>query len=81
MENTQPKNVAMFIDCDNVSAKYIDSIFKDLSQYGRITIRKAYGDWTNKHLHGWENVYWIIIYNHINNLPMQVRKMHLILQL
>ena len=56
MENTQPKNVAMFIDCDNVSAKYIDSIFKDLSQYGRITIRKAYGDWTNKHLHGWENV-------------------------
>ena len=41
MENNQQRNVAMFIDCDNVSAKYIDSIFKDLSQYGRITIRKS----------------------------------------
>ena len=30
MENNQQKNIAMFIDCDNVSAKYIDSIFKDL---------------------------------------------------
>ncbi|GGD40835.1 hypothetical protein GCM10012288_13660 [Malaciobacter pacificus] len=56
MDNNQQKNVAMFIDCDNVSAKYIDSIFKDLSQYGRITIRKAYGDWTNRHLHNWQNV-------------------------
>lgn len=56
MENNQQRNVAMFIDCDNVSAKYIDSIFKDLSQYGRITIRKAYGDWSNRHLQGWENV-------------------------
>lgn len=56
MDNNQQKNVAMFIDCDNVSAKYIDSIFKDLSQYGKITIRKAYGDWTNRHLHSWQNV-------------------------
>ena len=56
MGNNQQKNIAMFIDCDNVSAKYIDSIFKDLSQYGKITIRKAYGDWSSRHLNGWENV-------------------------
>ena len=56
MENNQQKNIAMFIDCDNVSAKYIDSIFKDLSQYGKINIRKAYGDWSSKFLHGWQNV-------------------------
>ncbi len=56
METNQQKNIAMFIDCDNVSAKYIDSIFKDLSQYGKITIRKAYGDWSNRHLNSWENV-------------------------
>jgi len=56
MENNQQKNIAMFIDCDNVSSKYIDSIFKDLSQYGKINIRKAYGDWSSKFLHGWQNV-------------------------
>ena len=56
MEINQQKNIAMFIDCDNVSAKYIDSIFKDLAQYGKITIRKAYGDWSSKYLNGWENV-------------------------
>ncbi|MGP2657060.1 NYN domain-containing protein [Malaciobacter sp. WC5094] len=56
MGNNQQKNIAMFIDCDNVSAKYIDSIFKDLSQYGKITIRKAYGDWSSRHLNAWENV-------------------------
>lgn len=56
MEKNQQKNIAMFIDCDNVSSKYIDSIFNDLSQYGRVTIRKAYGDWSSKYLNGWGNV-------------------------
>lgn len=56
MEINQQKNIAMFIDCDNVSAKYIESIFNDLSQYGKVTIRKAYGDWSSKYLNGWSNV-------------------------
>ncbi|QSZ42857.1 NYN domain-containing protein [Sulfurimonas aquatica] len=52
----QQSNIAMFIDCDNVSAKYIESIFDDLSQYGTVNIRRAYGDWKDKKLHGWENI-------------------------
>ncbi|PHQ65537.1 MAG: hypothetical protein COB99_03535 [Sulfurimonas sp.] len=46
----------MFIDCDNVSSKYIESIFDDLSQYGTVNIRRAYGDWKDKKLYGWENI-------------------------
>ena len=49
-------NIAMFIDCDNVSAKYIESIFEDLSQYGTVNIRRAYGDWKDQKLIGWENI-------------------------
>ena len=49
-------NIAMFIDCDNVSAKYIESIFDDLSQYGTVNIKRAYGDWKDKKLYGWENI-------------------------
>lgn len=52
----QQNNIAMFIDCDNVSAKYIESIFDDLSQYGTVNIRRAYGDWKDKKLFGWENI-------------------------
>lgn len=46
----------MFIDCDNVSSKYIESIFEDLSQYGTVNIKRAYGDWKDKKLIGWEKV-------------------------
>ena len=52
----QENNIAMFIDCDNVSSKYIESIFDDLSQYGTVNIRRAYGDWKDKKLHGWESI-------------------------
>ena len=52
----QQNNIAMFIDCDNVSSKYIESIFEDLSQYGTVNIRRAYGEWKDKKLFGWENI-------------------------
>jgi uncharacterized LabA/DUF88 family protein len=56
MKKLRQNNIAMFIDCDNVSSKYIESIFEDLSQYGTVNIRRAYGDWKDKKLYGWENV-------------------------
>ncbi|WP_372999798.1 NYN domain-containing protein [Sulfurimonas sp.] len=56
MKNMYKNNIAMFIDCDNVSSKYIESIFDDLSQYGTVNIRRAYGDWKDKQLYGWENI-------------------------
>jgi len=56
MKKMNKNNIGMFIDCDNVSAKYIESIFDDLSQYGTVNIRRAYGNWKDKKLSGWENV-------------------------
>jgi len=56
MKKLHKHNIAMFIDCDNVSSKYIESIFDDLSQYGTVNIRRAYGDWKDKKLYGWENI-------------------------
>lgn len=56
MKKQYKNNIAMFIDSDNVSAKYIESIFDDLSQYGTVNIRRAYGNWKDKKLHGWENI-------------------------
>jgi len=56
MKKEYKNNIGMFIDCDNVSAKYIESIFDDLSQYGTVNIRRAYGNWKDKQLNSWENV-------------------------
>lgn len=53
-ENINQNNIAMLIDCDNVSSKYIHSIINDLSKYGVVNIRNAYGNWKSPKLKGWE---------------------------
>ena len=40
------KRFALLIDSDNVSAKYIKPITDELSNYGTVTIKRIYGDWT-----------------------------------
>jgi len=47
------KKIALFIDCENISHKHIDKIIDELANYGELHIRKAYGDWTNSSLKGW----------------------------
>jgi len=44
---------AILIDSENVSAKYIESIFDELSRMGSITVRKIYGDWS-RNTNGWD---------------------------
>jgi len=55
MKNEQ-LNIAILIDCDNVSYKYAEDIFSDISKYGTVNIRRAYGDWKDKKLIGWEKL-------------------------
>ncbi|WP_223670295.1 NYN domain-containing protein [Kangiella shandongensis] len=52
----QEKHIALFIDTDNVSSKYIDLILSDLASHGRVVIRKAYGNWTKEGLKGWIDI-------------------------
>ena len=46
-------NIALLIDSDNVSSRYISGILSELSKYGKITIRRMYGDWSQDRLHSW----------------------------
>ena len=48
-------NIAMLIDADNVSSKYIPGILSELSKFGKITVRRMYGDWSQDRLHSWLN--------------------------
>src|SRR3954453_24261572 len=48
--------LAVLIDADNTSPKPIKEMFEELASYGTITVKRAYGDWTNPHLTGWRDV-------------------------
>lgn len=54
----QDKSVAIFIDAENVGAKYADEIFKITSDYGEPIIKRIYADWTSDAVKGWkEQIY------------------------
>ena len=54
MEND--KKIAVLIDADNVSEKYIKYIFNEVSNHGTPTYKRIYGDWTNSKLASWKSV-------------------------
>lgn len=47
-------NIAVLIDGDNAQAKLIKEIIEEVSVYGKATIRRIYGDWTNPHMNSWK---------------------------
>ncbi|MBR1805567.1 MAG: NYN domain-containing protein [Selenomonadaceae bacterium] len=47
------KKIALFIDADNVSARFGKQIIDALSSRGEIFIRRIYGNWEKNILHGW----------------------------
>ena len=47
------KKIALFIDADNISAKFGKQIIDALEGRGEIFIRRIYGNWEKISLHGW----------------------------
>lgn len=50
------KRYAVLIDADNVAAKYTKYILDEVSNYGIVTYKRVYGDWTRVNLAGWKNM-------------------------
>jgi hypothetical protein len=50
------KKIAVLIDADNVSEKYIKYILDEISNHGTPTYKRIYGDWTKPQLAPWKNV-------------------------
>ncbi|NLO39790.1 MAG: NYN domain-containing protein [Ruminiclostridium sp.] len=50
------KKIAVLIDADNVSEKYIKYIFDEISNHGIPTYKRIYGDWTKPQLAAWKNI-------------------------
>jgi uncharacterized LabA/DUF88 family protein len=50
------KRIAVLIDADNVSNKYISSIMNEVSNHGTPTYKRIYGDWTSAKMTSWKDV-------------------------
>ncbi|MDD6202899.1 MAG: NYN domain-containing protein [Lachnospiraceae bacterium] len=47
------KRFALLIDAENTSVKYLDTILKELREYGVVTYKRMYGDFTSGRLNEW----------------------------
>lgn len=52
--NNSEKKIAVLIDADNAPSKYIVELLQETSQYGVLTIKRIYGDWTKPQLSSWK---------------------------
>lgn len=48
--------LAVLIDADNVSYKYVKELLEEIARYGTPTIKRIYGDWTESTASGWKKV-------------------------
>ena len=53
MENKTNK-IAILVDGDNAQAKLLKPILEEVSKYGKVTIRRIYGDWTKPQMNSWK---------------------------
>ena len=64
-DSSEKKRFAVLIDSDNISAKYAEIIFNELSEYGLANTRRIYGNWAKGN--GWNET--VLLENSI--MPIQ----------
>lgn len=47
-------SIAVLIDADNAQPSKLREILDEISLYGRIVVKKAYGNWKDERLKNWE---------------------------
>lgn len=52
--DSELNRIALLIDADNISYSSIELMLSELATHGAVSIRRAYGNWKNPSLKGWE---------------------------
>ena len=58
--------MAILVDGDNAQPRLLKAIINEVAKYGKVTVRRIYGDWTSPHMNGWKEVV-----NETSFIPMQ----------
>ena len=48
------RKIALLVDGDNAQPKLLSAILEEASKYGKVTIRRVYGDWTTPQMNSWK---------------------------
>lgn len=48
------RNIALLIDSENISTKYLPIIIDEANKYGKINYKRVYGDWSSRLLNPWK---------------------------
>lgn len=57
--------IALLVDGDNAAPKLLSLILEEASKYGKVTIRRVYGDWTTPQMNSWKSILNEIAFNPI----------------
>ena len=57
MANNEARSMrlALLIDADNSNAACLPQLLTEITKYGTVTVRRAYGNWTSQQLGGWKS--------------------------
>ncbi|HEX8330981.1 MAG TPA: NYN domain-containing protein [Segetibacter sp.] len=53
--DTRTHKIALLVDGDNASSRLLALVLEEASKYGKVTIRRVYGDWTTPHMNNWKS--------------------------
>jgi len=53
---SKTNKIAILVDGDNAQAKLLKPILEEVSKYGKVTIRRIYGDWTKPQMNSWKDI-------------------------
>lgn len=54
-EQIEKDKFAVLVDGDNAKPSLLEHVLLEVTKYGRITIKRIYGDWTTPNMNGWKN--------------------------
>ncbi|MEO8447229.1 MAG: NYN domain-containing protein, partial [bacterium] len=54
MNENSTYHIALLIDGDNTQPDLLSNIIAEAGRYGKVTVRRIYGDWTISNMKGWK---------------------------
>lgn len=52
----EDRKLALLIDADNISPVYVNIMLSEAKNYGTVSVRRIYGDWTSNGKNSWKSV-------------------------
>ncbi|HYW35812.1 MAG TPA: NYN domain-containing protein [Balneolaceae bacterium] len=56
MNEENQQKLAVLIDADNAQASMIEDLLAEVAKYGKASVKRIYGDWTNPYLKNWKEI-------------------------